>query len=60
MTAEASSILTFEAGEEQQLETQWDEPLEFVFIYPHSQDVQVLRDKWIEISNSKKDIEKQV
>lgn len=52
VVASAGTTLTLPPGEEHQLENQQDEPLEFVFVYPHSEDIQVLRDRWVEVEKT--------
>ena len=47
VVAKTGTTLKLEAGEEHQLENRWTEALEFIFIYPNSADIQVLRDKWV-------------
>ncbi len=47
--ASPGTTLRLEPGEEHQLENRWSKPLEFVFVYPNSRDIDVLRDKWVKM-----------
>jgi len=55
VVARAGQTLKFEAGEEHQLENQLDEPLEFLFVYPHSKDIDILYERWVRVQSMGKD-----